>query len=142
MTSIDTQIAGNNPTAVFAASLALEAMRYEDETERVLARYGEADALFPDPDDLAEAGADLCVLLSAVNSGLGPQVLGLALADIEPALLSEAFVFGLEPGAVEALLSEYGGPALSGHLSNFVEAAKEAVEEPDPLMRALRRYDS
>ncbi|MBX9939913.1 MAG: hypothetical protein K2Y32_11705 [Candidatus Obscuribacterales bacterium] len=121
---------------------ALEAARYQSETDRILARHGDAVAtFFPDPIELEESGASLTVLHQAMQNGLTAPVLGrLLAAGVEPGVLSDALAGGLEPSALEHLVETYGED-LAGHLANFVEAQQDASSESgqDRIDRVLSR---
>ncbi len=120
---------------------ALQALRFRDDTDNVLARHGEAvDVLFPDPSDLEDQGADLEVLHQALVGGMSAFELGDAIASgVDVAVLTRALELGLAPDAVGELLSTYGGD-LDGHLQNYVEAKEDARYRPDIASRALARY--
>lgn len=117
-----------------AAHYELDKLRYFDDTDRVLSKYEEVEALFPETEVLEAQGADIHIILAALtDGGLDAIDFGAALDDgLNVALFSEAVANGFDPACLPDLMDDFSAAEVNGQLSHFVDAA---------VMQALPSFD-
>ncbi len=111
-----------------AAEAIIEGSRYGDRAQQVLARYEQVDSLMPSPDELRGQGFDVAAIARA-----------LVLSKLNPVLFGRALDAGLTPEGFRELLDSVTADELSGVLTNYIEAAQEHRQHPDPSERAMHR---
>jgi hypothetical protein len=115
--------------------------RFENQTDRVLARYEDVDALFPSADELQEKGADIVAVAKALEAGLDPIAFGKA---VENGLNLETFSAALNADGIQvehfaATVESLDIETLNGSLEHVVEACEEVTRYPSETDRILAR---
>lgn len=106
-----------------AAESIIDAHRFADLTDRVLARFEDVDALFPSADELTAKGGDIVVIADALSAGLNPVEFG------------RAIKAGFELSEFAGLIERNNMEDVNSGLSHFADAAEEVALHPDVLDR-------
>lgn len=138
MTTQNTQIVGTDGSltdvkgwtmkAALAAAIEsrIEAHRYEDETDQVLARYEEVDTLFPSFEVLELLGVDVTKLADALDAGLDARLFGLV---VDNGLVIESFN--------QALAEGIDIPSYNSGMEHLVEQQRLIALHSDPVERTM-----
>lgn len=149
------------------AEAVIDSHRYNG-SDRVMARYEDLAGRFPSCEDLEAKGGDLVALANgfqggltaaafrqAIDKGVNLDTLSQAINDglcckafakavaagLNVEMFDQAVFNGLIVSDFAEMVDTMDIRELNGALANFVEATEEALDYPDPVLRAFSMLD-